>query len=162
MKDNPEIFKRVKINWGIIFMLTGMFVLLIIPTYIYQFGTNPVDEKGLVIMAMFIIVFLLFHGRHRLIIDNNFVVFRLNWDLLPVKVPIDIIKEVAVSKLSIIWALEFNERNIKKYQFDYFIEQAVSIQLKNGKHYKIAIKNAQKIKEEIEKRMLTTNKTSIA
>jgi hypothetical protein len=47
--------------------------------------------------------------------------------------------------------------NVIKYQFEFFAKHGVSIQIRNGKTYQINTKNAQKIKEEIEKRMLTTN-----
>jgi len=57
------------------------------------------------------------------------------------------------------WEVSYPKRNIEIISFD-FVKQAVSIQLKSGKIYQIAIKDTEKIKEEIEKRMIVANDKS--
>jgi len=42
----------------------------------------------------------------------------------------------------------------RDYYFDYSASRAVRIQMRSGKVYQIAIKDAERIKEEIEKRMI--------
>jgi len=44
-------------------------------------------------------------------------------------------------------------KNTAKYQFDFFVSHAIRIQMISGKIYQIATKDAERIKEEIEKRM---------
>ena len=51
-------------------------------------------------------------------------------------------------------SIDMQRRNYKTYQFDYFVPNAVIIRTKSEKTYKIIIKDAEKIKEEIEKRMI--------
>ena len=97
---------------------------------------------------------LLLANRFILTIDDEFVVIfgSSYWDTI--KIHVTQIKDVNVGKVSI----RMYARNYVKlvYLFD-FTRQTVKIQTKSDRVYQIAIKNAQKIKEEIEKRILTTN-----
>ena len=74
---------------------------------------------------------------------------------VPVKIPIEKIENVNIEQDSCfkIEHLYFTEKNTEKYLFD-FVKQVIIIHLKNGKVYKIYTKKAEKIKEEIEKRMI--------
>jgi len=151
--NNQEIYKRVKINWWIIIIFGGFHVWMIF-AYIHQWGNNPIDEAGLIIMSIIWFFIYIFLGRFKVIIDNNYAVFRSDlW--VPVKIPITAIKNISVIRVGLM--VNVPGKN-EKYYFD-FVNQAVRIQLKNGMVYQIAIKNAQKIKDEIEKRMITNNIT---
>jgi hypothetical protein len=152
--NKQEIYKRVKINWWIILMLVGTYIHMIFG-YINQWGNNPIDKAGLIITAIIWIVLLFVLWRFILTIDDKFVIFRSDlWT--PIKIYVSQIKDVIVVNVSL-WSKM--TAKFEKYNFD-FVKQAISIQLKNGKTYQNAIKNAQKIKEEIEKRMITNNITS--
>ena len=157
MENNYITYKRVKINWWV-FILFGGIHLCIIYLYIHQFGTNPIDMKGLIrITTIFIFVYI-FIGRFKVIIDDNFAIFRSDvW--IPVKIQIPMIDKVSVKEASMMGMnIPFCNiplfGNVKSYRFDFSASHAVKIQLINGKIYQIAIKDAEKIKEEIEKRMI--------
>ena len=153
--NNQATYKRVNINWVII-IISGGFQVLLVFLYIYQLGNNPLSKPGLIFTFMLWLFVNLFSGRIKIIIDDNFAVFRSDvW--IHVKIPINMIKSVSIKQFGI---MELPEKNIKKYHFNYAI-QAVIIRLKNGKTYQIAIENPQKIKEEIEKRMLTPNNITL-
>ena len=143
-----EIYKRIKINWWIIILLGGIHIRLIF-AYIHQWGNIPIDEAVLFIFMSIIFFFIyIFLGQFMAIIDDNYVVFRSGvW--VPVKIPVTAIKNISVIRVAFMV-------NLTTYYFD-FVRQAVRIQLKNGIVYQIAIKNAERVKEEIEKRMLKTN-----
>ena len=97
---------------------------------------------------------MIFAIRFILTIDDEFVKFKLlNWG--PVKIHITQIKDLSIGKV------DFRTYLKSAYQFD-FTRQTVIIQTKSDRIYQIAIKNAQKIKEEIEKRMITIDKTSLS
>ena len=148
MENNYIAYKRVKINWWIIILFGGIIVLMI-PAYIYQFGDNPLDKAGLIkasLVSIFVCVFL---GRFKVIVNDNFAVFRSDiW--VPLKIPISMIENISLKKVSMMgMGIPFRD-----YYFDYSASRVVKIQLKSGKTYQIAIKDAERIKEEIEKRMI--------
>ena len=148
-------YKRVKINWWIILILVGTYVLMIF-AYIHQWGNSPIDKAGLIILAIIWIAVCFFCGRFKLIIDDKLVIFRSDiWT--PVKIHLQQIKDVSVVKVSLCGKMS---AKLERYYF-YYLKRAVNIQLKNGKIYQIAIKDAQIVKEEIEKRMLIHNNQSI-
>jgi len=150
MKNNQITYKRVKINWWVFIIFGGIHAWMIF-AYIHQWGTNPVDKTEPIIMSIIWVFTYILLGRFKVIIDDNFVIFRSDvW--IPVKIPIFMIDKVSVKKVGLM--INVQGKN-EKYYFD-FVKQAVSIQLKNGKIYQIGIKDAEKIKEEIEKRMITT------
>jgi len=99
-----------------------------------------------------------------MIINDKFVIFRSG---LPLYNEIEIlkIKDVSVVNISILnvmfWSMSilysYNDIRIgiklpEKYSFD-FVKQTVIIKLKNGKTYQIAIKDAERVKIEIERQM---------
>ena len=149
MKNNQTIF-RSNIHWWALLFLWGFYVHMIF-AYIHQWGNNPVNEVALLIFTIIWIMIsvLLFAIRVILTIDDEFVKFKYYGEL--VKIHITQIEDVSVEKLS------FFKIYAKLYQYYDFTGQFLKIQTKSGKTYQIAIKNAQKIKEEIEKRMLTIN-----
>ena len=151
---NQETYKLVKINWWVFLIFGGIHVCMIIG-YIHQLVNNhPVSETGFIILSIIWVFIYIFIGRSKVIIDNNHVVFRSDvW--IPIKIPIVNIKNVSVKQVS--WMnLYIPEKNTEKFYFG-FVKQAINIHLKNGKIHQIGIKDAEKIKEEIEKRMITTN-----
>jgi len=150
--NNRETYKLIKINWWVILIFIGTYVFAIF-AYIHQWGTNPIDKGGYIFLTIMFIFTYIFIGRSKVIIDYNHVVFRSDiW--VPIKIPIVNIKNVSVKQFS--WInLYIPEKNTEKFYFG-FVKQAVKIQMINGKTYQIGIRNAEKIKEEIEKRMITT------
>ena len=148
--NSQATYKRVKINWWIIIIMVAPYVP-IISAYVYHWDNSPVIKLSLIFHAVILIIILLLGGRFKVIISDNYAVFRSDvW--VPVKIPISMIENVSVKQVSI---LEMNipGSGLKKYSFD-FVKQAVNINLKNGRVYQIAIKDAERIKEEIEKQML--------
>ena len=154
---NQVIYKRVKIQWWIIPILWGFYVHAIF-AYIHQWGNSPVDEAGLIILAIMWIgvSVLIFAGRFTLTIDDKFLVVKFGSYGWNIKIHVTQIKDVSIEKMSFWTFLKTLSRYGRLYPFD-FTRQTIKILTKSGKVYQISIKNPQKIKEEIEKRILTTN-----
>ena len=152
MKNNQIIF-RGKIHWWIILFLWGIYVFMIF-AYIYQWGNNPTSKTTLVIFGImfgFISVLLFVMRRFSLTIDNKFIILK-SYHLGTVNIQILQIKDVSVGQMS------FSDHlHAKRDECQDFTWKKIIIQTKGGKIYQFAIKNAQKIKEEIEKRMITNN-----
>jgi len=153
MKNNQTIF-RSNGQWWVLLFLWGIYVCVIFLN-IQHLINNPIP-KGLIFLTIIWIMFsVLLHAiRFILTIDDEFVKFKMYLD--PVKIQIMHIKEVSVEKMSFFKI--YAKMYAKGYECRDFTRNLLKIRLKNGKIYHIAIKSAQKIKEEIEKRMLTTNK----
>ena len=160
--NNQTIYKRVKINWLIILILIGVLAGIFVHmtfSYIHQWGNRPLDKTGFIITGAIVsIIFIgcgFFGGRFIVRIDDRFATFRTDFYVFW-KIPIIKIKNINIERLNRAWfgGAYFHVKNVERAYFD-FVKQVVSIEMKNGKIYQIAIKNAQKIKEEIEKRMLT-------
>ena len=151
MMNNQATYKLVKINWWIILVLVGIYVFAIF-AYIYQWGNNPANKSTLIFLALIFIFALLYGAWCRVKIDDNFISFRIP-NFLIQKIPIAIIKDVSIKQIGL---MEIAGKFTDRYRID-FVKQNLCIQMKNGKIYQFAIKEAQKIKEEIEKRMITTN-----
>ena len=149
--NGQTTYKRTKINWWIIIFFIGLYVWMIF-AYIHQWGNSPVDKAALVIFTIINIVVILCLGRIKVIIDDKFVVYRSDiW--IPVRIPIMQIKNVSLAKVNF---KETSTAKIDRFGLE-FTRKMVCIQLKNRKAVHIVTKDAQKIKEEIEKRMLIFN-----
>jgi len=172
--ENRATYKRVKINWWLILPMSGLYVWMI-----FSLNNGFVSKSSLIFAGISYIVFFLYVGRFKVIIDDNFVVFRSDvpnymtkipmtdislvkikifsifgyrssiWR--PVEIPIVDIKNVSVERVGLM-KMGDEEKNVTKTYFD-FVKQAISIQMKNDEIYMIAIKDAEKIKEEIENRI---------
>ena len=151
MKNSQEIYKRININWVTI-IISGGFQVFLVFAYIHQLGNNPIPKIGLIFTFMLWFFVITFSGRIKVIIYDSFAVFRSDIRTY-VKIPINMIKSVNIKQFE---AMVFPGKKIKKHQFDYSLN-IIYIQLNNDRIYQITIKNAQEIKEEIEKRMLITN-----
>ena len=129
MENNYITYKRVKINWWPFILFAYVNVRII-----YQFGTNPMDNpinmKGLIAVNTILVLGCVFVGRFKVIIDDNFAVFRTDV-LIPIKISIFMIDKVSImqNRRSRLVYIPFS--NVKGYQFDYLSSYAVSIQLKN-------------------------------
>ena len=129
-----------------------VFYVWMIFAYIYQWGNKPIPSvTWLVVFGIFYFSPLLLIWRSQLIINSNYVIFRMgiwNWK----KIPITSVWNVRVNKSSF---SEMSGSNIRRKTtsayFD-FVAQTITMYLTNGEIYQIAIKNAQEIKDEIEKR----------
>ena len=144
-------YKRTKVNWWIIILLGGFYICMIV-SYIHQWGNSPIDKAGLVIFAIINIVVILCVGRIKVIVDDKFVVYRTDvW--IPVKIIIMQIKNVSLAKVNF---KETSTAKIDRYGLE-FTRKMVCIQLKNRKAVHIVTKDAEQIKEEIDKRMLIAN-----
>ena len=157
MIDN-RVYKRVKIHWWVIIILMG-FVVWMIFAYIHQWGNNPVDKAGLVIFSIMFVgsSILIFTERYILTIDDKFVFFKFGsssgWTI---KIHVTQVEDARVEEWNFRTytkcAKEMYYRRGTLYVFN-FTRQALKIETKSGKIYRIAIRNAEKVKEEIEKRM---------
>ena len=149
--NNQSTYKRTKsYGWIVLLFLLGFYVWMIF-AYIHQWGNNPISKAGLIILGIIIFVFFIVSmpGRFYFKIDDQFVTCRLApTDVFtPLKINISQIKDVSVGKVSFWRVVMF-----RGHQFD-FTGQVVRIQMKSGNVYQISIRNAEQIKEEIEKRM---------
>ena len=160
MKNSKLTYKRVKIHWWAILLLWGFYVWMIF-AYIHQWGNNPVPKIGLIIYAgMWTGISLsIFAMRYTLTIDDKFLVvkFSTGWGI---KVHITQIKEVSVEKVSFRTFMKAFSPKRRLYPFD-FTGQTIKIQIKSNNIYQITIRNAQEIKDEIEKRISTNNIISL-
>ena len=148
--EDRIIYKRVKINWWVFIIFGGIHVRMIF-AYIHQLG----NEMGFIILSIIWVFIYICIGRFKVIIDDNYAIFRSDvW--IPVKIPIFMIDNVSVKRVPLVMNEYIPERNTIKYVFDYFVPYAVKIKMKSGKIYQIAIKDAEIVKEEIEKRMIIT------
>ena len=154
--DRQKTYKRVNINWLFVVGL-GIIHLLVIILYIYQLGNNPITKSGIIKVSIMCTLCYIYAGRIKLIIDENYVKFRSDFRIFD-KIPICTIKNISVKQAPRFDKyMIFQGDNFKHLPYDYFVKQAVIIKLKNGKIYQIAIKDAERIKDEIEKRMTTIN-----
>jgi hypothetical protein len=151
MKNNKTTYKQVKIVWWLILIFVGIYVLIIF-SYIYQWGTKPVSKSSLIYLSVIFIVALLYAGWWRVKIDNNYIAFCIP-NFWIKKIPIANIKNVSVKPIGL---LKISGKFIDSYRID-FVKQNLCIQMKNRKIYQFAVKDAEKIKKEIEKRMITIN-----
>ena len=150
--ENRIMYKRIKINWWVIIPFVVTYVWMIF-AYIHLWGNSPVGKAGLIFVGIIWIVVWFLIGRPILTIDEKFVTLKTDlWTY--VEIHVKQIKDVSIVNMNLLGRVN---AKFEKHFFD-FVKQAVSIKLKNGKTYQIAIKDAEKIKEEIEKRMITTNK----
>ena len=153
-EDEKTTYIRGNVRWWVLLFLWGCYVHMIF-AYIHQWGNNPINKTGLIIMGVIWIVVSVLCIFFRLIvtIDADFIKFKsFNCDK---KIHITQIKEVSFEKISFFKNFKLGE------EYHDFTNQVLKIETKSGKIYQTTIKNAQKIKEEIEKRMLTINNTSI-
>ena len=161
MKNNPEIYKRVKINWG--FILIIVVILVVIYTYmildirqwINYLLVKMLFVSSIIFIGVISIVCVIVGGRSIVIIDDKFVIVRANiYKMFQIKIAnIQNVITEGVVRVSA-GKSYFSKKNFEKISFD-FEGKAVYIQMKNGKIYQININDVQIIKEEIEKRMLT-------
>ena len=89
--------------------------------------------------------------RFILTIDDKFVIFKTSL-VTHLKIPIANIKNVSIELVTKLKFAIVNKYFVRCY-FD-FVKQTIKIQLKNGMIYQLHIKDAEKIKEEIEKRII--------
>ena len=150
--NNQTTYKRTKTNWWMSLPLVVIYVWIIF-AYIFQWGNKPIPSvTWLVVFGIFFLSPLLLMWCSQLIISNNHIVFRMgiwNWK----KIPITSVRNVSVNKSSFIKMSGSNIRGKATSAYFDFVEQTIIIFLRNGETYQIAIKNAQEIKDEIEKRM---------
>ena len=160
--NNSITYKRIKLKGWVIILFGGFHVWMIF-AYIHQWGSRPLPLSGLFIMSAIWIFIYLVIGWRKVVIDDKSVIF---WQFLPLynKIEIVQIKEVSVVNVSIMnvmyWSMGMgmmlNDAKMgmgmkfpEQFSFD-FVKQTVIIKLKNGKSYQIAIKDAERIREEIE------------
>ena len=163
MEHNIITYKRVKINWWVFILFGGIHVWMMF-AYIHQWGNRPIDETGLIIMSIIWIFIYILFGWRKLMICDKFVIFRSG---LPLYNEMEIvqIKDVSIANVSILnvmywnWGMMYSDAGMRmgmkfpdKYSFD-LVKQTVIIKLKNGKTYQIAIKDAERVKIEIERQM---------
>ena len=146
----------IKVNWWFILIIVGFYVLVVF-SYINQLSgsSRSISMTGFIIMTIIWILILFLGGRFKVIINRYNSNFSHRgpdfWS--PIKIPIVDINNVSVKQIGLI---KISGKWIDSYIID-FVKQNVCIQMKNRKIYQIAIKDAERIKDEIEKRMTTIN-----
>ena len=142
-------YKRTKVNWWAILLWLGINVWVIF-AYIYQWGNHPVGKGSLIISPFLFAILILARAYSdgkpvwKVIMEIDDKSFIIKTELYGrFKISIDEIKNIDV------------EQQAKVHVWGRFLgKQVVSIQLKSGKTNKFTIRDAQKVKEEIEMRML--------
>jgi len=154
--NKQETYRRVKIQWWIILIFWGIYAWMIF-AYIHQWGNNPIPKIVLIILAVLWLVIsgFIIAGRSTLTVDDKYLIIKIgletSWEI---KLHVKQIKDVSVETVSFRTYTKVFSPKGRLYPFDY-TRQTVKIQSKNDKIFQVAIKDAQKVKEEIEKRMLT-------
>ena len=154
--SNQPTYIRTKIS-EVFIIVSVIFIAVyvwIIFAYIYQWGNNPISTTGFIIVTViwwihWLPVWLL-SGRIKMIIDNDYITFRAQ-AYTYAKIRLTHIVRVGVKEVPLSKMINYSFEMENAY-FD-FVKQAIIIRLYNDKVYKIAVKNAQEIKDEIEKRM---------
>jgi len=166
--NSKSTYKRVKINWWLyitlIVLYAGIFVRMFF-AYIHQSGNIPVTVPAFFVMGSLLALVAVFcgFGAGRFIVKiDDFVTARTDMFLF-MKIKVANIRTVNVEYLARprfvgFW---FQNKNLEIIILD-FVKQVVSIKVKSGKIYQIVTKNAEKIKEEIEKRISTSNNIIIS
>ena len=153
--SNQPTYIRTKISEAFTFTTITFiaFYVFIVFAYIYQWGNNPISRNGLIFFTVIWFVHLipvwLLGGRYKIIIDNDYIIFRAT-AYTYAKIRLIDISRIGVQKVP--FSKMMNLSGSTDAYFD-FVKQAIIIRLYNDKVYKIAVKNAQEIKDEIEKRM---------
>jgi hypothetical protein len=153
--SNQTTYIRTKIGEAFIFVSITFiaFYVFIIFAYIHQWGNNPISRTGLTIFTVIWFIHLipvwLLGGRYKMIIDNDYLIFRAKMYTYA-KIRLTDISRIGVQKVP--FSKMMNLSGSTDAYFD-FVKETIIIRLYNDKVYKIAIKNAQEIKDEIEKRM---------
>ena len=150
--NNQTIYKQTTINWWAILLWLGINVWMIF-AYIYQWGNNPIGKGSLIIFPFLFAILILARAYSdgkpiwKVIMEIDDKSFTIKTDLYGrIKISIDEIKNIDI------------EQQAKVSVWERFLgKQVVNIQLKSGKTNKFTIRDAQKVKEEIEKRMITTS-----
>ena len=158
MIDN-RVYKRVKVQWWGIVLLAGVIILMVL-AHIHKWGNNHITSiGGLIVLSIVSIYFFVsvFAERFILTVDDKFVIVTFGaasgW---AIKIVVTQIEDVRLEEWSFRTCLKALRPRGTHYPFD-FTRQAIKIETKNGEIYRIAIRNAEKVKEEIEKRMLKHN-----
>jgi len=147
MKNNRETYKRVKINWWVVLTWSALFFLTSIILYI-------LFRNGIFISMALPTCVILTELRYILTVDDNFITFRTDIRT-SFKIALSDMENVHITQAPL-HGMNLPWKKVKLYSFDVFEKDVVSIQLRNGKTYQLHIKNAQIVKEEIEKRIITT------
>ena len=154
--QNQTTYIRTKISkvFIVLFVIYIAIYVSMIFAYIHQWGNNPIPKVALIIYGVLWIAILLsvwlFGGRGKIIIDNDYITFR-SQAYTYAKIRLTHIIRVDVQEVPFSKMINYSFE-MKNAYFD-FVKQAIIIRLYNDKVYKIAIKNAQEIKDEIEKRL---------
>ena len=133
--------------------------------YIHQSSNNPMTVTAAFVVMGYLLALVTIScvfGAGRFIVKiDDFVTVKTDL-LIFMKIKVANIQTVNVKYLTrhrLIGGC-FQNKIIEIIVLD-FVKQMVSIKVKSGKNYQIVTKNAQEIKEEIEKRISTNNITSI-
>ena len=141
-----QVYKRASVNSAV--MLSA-----IVCAWCVWVSANHWSEgimyKMLSVGFALVSILALVLGRFRLIINDYTVILYADWF---VKIPIAKIVNITTTKAGV--RAEGGVKP-KKIWFNKFSNEALFVQLNTGKKYHIIIENAEQIKEEIEKRMLT-------
>ena len=152
MEKYPE-YKHTKKYWGmeiIIYSIIGIAWIF----DKYQLGNSDIAIYLLIIFVLIIVAIRYYLGRFKEITINDYFVILQTDEYFPHKIPILWITSVYTCKVG---KFETSSSKVEKYWVDVFAKTKINIHLKNRKAYHIIIKNAEQIKEEIEKRMLNLN-----
>ena len=141
---NNQLIYKGNIHWWVLLILWGFYARMLYAC-IYQSG----NKVALIIFGIiWISITALLLANRFITIDDEFVEFKYYLDT--VKIHVTKIKDVSVVKMSF-------KIFSKNCEYRDFTGKTLKIETKNGRVYQIAIKNAQKIKDEIERRMLIHN-----
>ena len=146
--ENIRTYKQFKIVWRFVVIVYTLLYVLMIFAYIHQWGNKPIDKTGLVnlgiIFAIVLILIWLACGRFTMKFYDKFALVRsFSWIWL--EIPFKNINNVSMERVkrNIPYKINFVGRNIEIYHVN-FVKKAVSITMKNGEIYQIAIRNAEK------------------
>ena len=149
--EKYPIYKQTKVEFVFITSIFGLVGVALI--CVNHWSDGSVYK---IILGAFILLYTLVYilaGRQKMTIKDDLIMFHTSFWLMT-KISIAQIEDIKVTKS--------NTRikdgvKPKKILFNQFSNEALFIRLNTGKAYHIIIKNAEQIKEEIEKRMLNLN-----
>ena len=141
-------YTEKQIGWIVIVPILGILVLLLI-SYINQWGNNPISYSGLLIISLILIISLLLFFQMKTSIDNEQIQISFGIGLIKKTIAIQNIEQIEVVRNK--WIDGLGIRKIKNgWLYNIQGLNAIELKMKNSKSIiRIGTVDGKKLKKEI-------------
>ncbi len=152
IKNQKMKYIERQIGWMIIVPGIGILVLLLI-TYINQWGNNPMSFSGLIIISLIFVVSLLLFFQMKTSVDNEQIRISYGIGLIKKAIAIKNIERIEIVRNK--WYYGLGIRMIKNgWLYNIQGLDAIELKLKNSKSIiRIGTADSKKLKKEVELKM---------